>query len=168
MRGPTALTWAEKKQKVQGVENQHSGKSRDNVALMLGEKPSKIQHYIRLTYLIEPFLAAVDSKDIKVGGGVALSYYDAATQEVFLQFWQEGQLKLSNQYLAAAKKQCPPPTASVEQILAVKANNHTILVSAEASRTITFGSKKLMPYLAGISDEEIEGILIEAVKSRKV
>lgn len=53
-----------------------SGRSDEILGEQVGESKDQIRRYIRLTELIDPLLAMVDSKDMALNAGVELSYKD--------------------------------------------------------------------------------------------
>jgi len=61
----------------------------------------QIQRFIRLTYLIKPFLDRVDNKEMAMGPAVELSYLEAADQEAVLDIMIDEEISPS---LSQAKK----------------------------------------------------------------
>lgn len=70
---------------VTSVEIQQRSTTREIVAGFFGVKPHDIQRDVRITYLIGPLLDAVDERRLNLMCGVAISYYDAETQKLFLE-----------------------------------------------------------------------------------
>lgn len=97
------------------VEFQQKLTTRDKVAQIFGVKAHEVQRDIRLTYLIQPLLDAIDSKRLKIGCGTVLAGYDKDSQQAFLSLWKEmGSIppKLMNRL----KKECPAPTLSITEL----------------------------------------------------
>ena len=59
--------------------------SREILAEQVGESKNQISRYIRLTELIDPLLAMVDSKDMALNAGVELSYLKTKEQAAVLE-----------------------------------------------------------------------------------
>lgn len=69
----------------QGIPLEMEGKqqkhTKDVIAARFGECSRQVARYIRLTYLVEPLLRAVDEGKLPLKAGVDLSYLDEGTQE---------------------------------------------------------------------------------------
>lgn len=65
------------------------------VARDAGESRNQIQRFIRLTYLIKPFLDRVDNKEMAMGPAVELSYLDPEDQEAVLDIMVDGEVSPS-------------------------------------------------------------------------
>ena len=62
-----------------------SGRSDEILGEQVGESKDQIRRYIRLTELIDPLLAMVDSKDMALNAGVELSYLKTKEQAAVLE-----------------------------------------------------------------------------------
>lgn len=62
-------------------ESKHRKQTKDVIAERFGESSRQVARYIRLTYLAEPLLRAVDEGRLKLKAGVEVSYLDAEAQE---------------------------------------------------------------------------------------
>lgn len=69
--------------------------SRAQLAEQVGESTGQIQRYIRLNYLIRPLLDGVDTGDIPLNAGVALSYLPTEEQNLVQEACAAGTLKLT-------------------------------------------------------------------------
>lgn len=69
--------------------------SRTLLAAQVGESEGQIQRYIRLNYLAQPLLDAVDSGAVPLNAGVALSYLSEPDQQQVAAAYAAGQVKLT-------------------------------------------------------------------------
>lgn len=69
--------------------------SRTLLAEQIGESEGQIQRYIRLNYLAQPLLDAVDDGAIPLNAGVALSYLPKPAQQQVAQEFAAGRMKLT-------------------------------------------------------------------------
>lgn len=149
------------------VEIQQKSTARETVAGFFGVKPHDIQRDVRITYLIEPLLDAVDERRLNLMCGVAISYYDAETQKLFLERLNTEDWQLTVATMQRIKKACPPPHVSAAVL--GKAWN---LIDAERlqhskPKTISFNRKKFAPYLSKVSsDQELEALFLEFLKAK--
>ena len=128
---------------------------------------NQLRRLIRITYLIEPLLDAVDERRLNQMCGVAISYYDAETQKLFLERLNAEDWQLTVATMQRIKKACPPPHVSAAVL--GKAWN---LIDAERlqhskPKTISFNRKKFAPYLSKVSsDQELEALFLEFLKAK--
>lgn len=100
-------------------EIHHKSKTRDKVADYFGVTTHELRQLIRLTYLIQPLLDAVDQNRLKVTLGVKLADYDADAQQIFCDYWisrQEQGDKLTPGLLNFLSTHCPPPAFTKEDM----------------------------------------------------
>ncbi len=149
------------------VEIQQKFTTRETVAGFFGVKPHDIQRDIRITHLIDALQNAVDNGRLNLMCGVAISYYDEETQNLFLERLETDHWQLPVAAMKRIKKACPPPHVAAGDL--GKACN---LIEAERfkhvkPRTISFKRKKFEPYLSKISsDWELETLFLEFLKSK--
>lgn len=91
------------------VEIQQRFTTRETVAGFFGVKPHDIQRDIRITHLIDTLQDAVDNGRLNLMCGVAISYYDEETQNLFLERLQTDHWQLPVAAMQRIKKACPPP-----------------------------------------------------------
>ena len=149
------------------VEIQQRLTSRETVACFFGVKSHDVQRDVRITYLIEPLLDAVDERRLNLMCGVAISYYDEETQKLFLERLKTEDWQLTVATMQRIKKVCPPPHVAAADL--GKAWN---LIDAErlhrsTPKTISFNRKKFAPYLSKVSsDQELEALFLEFLKAK--
>ena len=73
----------------------HGLRSIDVMAENAPDSRNQIQRFIRLTYLIKPFLDRVDNKEMAMGPAVELSYLDPEDQEAVLDIMVDGEVSPS-------------------------------------------------------------------------
>mgnify|MGYP003294854386 CR=1 FL=1 len=73
----------------------HGYRSIDVMAENAPDSRNQIQRFIRLTYLIKPFLDRVDNKEMAMGPAVELSYLDPEDQEAVLDIMVDGEVSPS-------------------------------------------------------------------------
>ncbi|MBQ9083637.1 MAG: ParB/RepB/Spo0J family partition protein [Clostridia bacterium] len=83
------------KNSAQIERNSENKESRAQLSEQTGESSGQIQRYIRLTYQNRALLDAVDSGEIPMNSGVALSYLTEAEQALVLNAYKTGTLKLT-------------------------------------------------------------------------
>ena len=81
---------------VQFERNLIGNESRDILAAQTGESASKIQRYIRLTWLVPELLAMVDNKTLPFIAGVNLSYHHHSLQQELLDFMDANEIATVN------------------------------------------------------------------------
>lgn len=148
-------------------QNDHMLKTRDTVAAFFGVDVNQLRRMIRLTYLIGSLLEAVDDRRLNLMCGVAISYYDEETQNLFLERLQTDHWQLPVAAMQRIKKACPPPHVAAGDL--GKACNRIEAERLERSkpRKISFNRKKFEPYLSKISsDRELEALFLEFLKSK--
>lgn len=149
------------------VEIQQRLTSRETVACFFGVKSHDVQRDVRITYLIEPLLDAVDERCLNLMCGVAISYYDEETQKLFWERLKTEDWQLTVAVMQRIKKACPPP-----HVVASELGKAWNLIDAERlqnskPKTISFNRKKLEPYLSKInSDQDLETLFLEFLKTK--
>lgn len=149
------------------VEIQQRFTTRETVAGFFGVKPHDIQRDIRITHLIDTLQDAVDNGRLNLMCGVAISYYDEETQNLFLERLQTDHWQLPVAAMQRIKKACPPPHVAAGDL--GKACNRIEAERLERSkpRKISFNRKIFEPYLSKISsDRELEALFLEFLKSK--
>ena len=133
--------------------------SRKELAEQTGESSVQIQRYIRLTELIDPLLAMVDSKDMALNAGVELSYLKTKEQAAVLE-------------AIKSEETCP----SIEQAKKMhrffdegRLNPDVILSIMQEQKEekikITLGDDKLKKYFPkGYSKQQMEDTIIKLLE----
>lgn len=148
-------------------QNDHMLKTRDTVAAFFDVDVNQLRRMIRLTYLIEPLLEAVDDRRLNLLCGVAISYYDEETQNLFLERLQTDHWQLPVAAMQRIKKACPPPHVAADDL--EKACNRIEAERFERSKPskISFNRKRFEPYLSRIGDEqELERLFLKFLKQQ--
>ena len=121
---------------------------------------------MRLTYLIPPLLDAVDERKLNMMCGVAISYYDEATQKLFQKRLNAENHRISVAVMKHIKKNCPPPSITAGEL-------DKVWIQATAASTekktgnISFSRKRFEPYLHRIPpDMNLEDLFLEFLKNR--
>lgn len=78
--------------------------SSETVAAQMNTSRAQVQRYIRLTYLIKPFLDMTDERRLAVNAGVALSYLAADEQQLVLDFILQNKKSISIEIAESLKK----------------------------------------------------------------
>ena len=133
--------------------------SREILAEQVGESKNQISRYIRLTELIDPLLAMVDSKDMALNAGVELSYLKTKEQAAVLE-------------AIKSEETCP----SIEQAKKMhrffdegRLNPDVILSIMQEQKEekikITLGDDKLKKYFPkGYSKQQMEDTIIKLLE----
>lgn len=147
-------------------EIHHKLKARERVACFFGVGVNDVRQTVRLTYLIQPLLNAVDERKLNMMCGVALSYYDPATQSRFYHLLKTEHRRLPVDVMKKIKQSCPPPSISAEEL--DKVWKQALTTSAERKKdNISFSRKRFEPYLHRIPpDINIEDLFLEFLQNR--
>ncbi len=136
-----------------------SGRSDEILGEQVGESKDQIRRYIRLTELIDPLLAMVDSKDMALNAGVELSYLKTKEQVAILE-------------AIKSEETCP----SIEQAKKMhrffdegRLNPDVILSIMQEQKEekikITLGDDKLKKYFPkGYSKQQMEDTIIKLLE----
>lgn len=136
-----------------------SGRSDEILGEQVGESKDQIRRYIRLTELIDPLLAMVDSKDMALNAGVELSYLKTKEQAAVLE-------------AIKSEETCP----SIEQAKKMhrffdegRLNPDVILSIMQEQKEekikITLGDDKLKKYFPkGYSKQQMEDTIIKLLE----
>ena len=136
-----------------------SGRSDEILGEQVGESKDQIRRYIRLTELIDPLLAMVDSKDMALNAGVELSYLKSKEQVAVLE-------------AIKSEETCP----SIEQAKKMhrffdegRLNPDVILSIMQEQKEekikITLGDDKLKKYFPkGYSKQQMEDTIIKLLE----
>ena len=149
------------------VETQQKTTTRDKVAEVFGIKPHEVQRDIRLTYLIQPLLDAVDEKRLKIGCGTVLAGYDEAAQRVFLDLWQR-KVTLPPNLKGQLKRTSPPPSLSADALHAAweAAEKAAKYSKPPATLMISFARERFEPVISRLGGEtELERLFLEFLES---
>ena len=149
------------------VEVQQKYTTRETVAGFFGVKPHDIQRDIRITHLIDSLQDAVDNGRLNLMCGVAISYYDEETQNLFLERLQTDHWQLPVAAMQRIKKACPPPHIAANDL--EKACNRIEAERFERSKPskISFNRKRFEPYLSRIGDEQgLENLFLKFLKQQ--
>jgi len=140
--------------------------SRDIIAEKNDVSKDEIQRYIRLTYLIPPFLDLVDAETIPLYAGVDLSHLDEDAQTMTHAFFFDGEygvkldLKLSAS-LRAVFKENDGLTEEMIETLCLDKQKY------DQPKTFSINRKKLKPYLDRLPDNaELERLFLEFLETR--
>ena len=90
--------------------------ARERVACFFGVGVSDVRYSVRLTYLIQELLDEIDARKLNMMCGVALSYYDPATQSRFYHLLKTEHRRLSVEVMKKIKQSGPPPSISAEEL----------------------------------------------------
>lgn len=147
-------------------EIHHKLKARERVACFFGVGVNDVRQTVRLTYLIQPLLNAVDERKLNMMCGVALSYYDPATQSRFYHLLKTEHRRLPVDVMKKIKQSCPPPSISAEEL--DKAwQTAAKQLSEQKTGSIRFSRKRFEPYLHRIPpDVNIEDLFLEFLQNR--
>ena len=90
--------------------------ARERVACFFGVGVSDVRYSVRLTYLIQELLDEIDARKLNMMCGVALSYYDPATQSRFYHLLKTEHRRLPVEVMKKIKLCCPPPSIPSEEL----------------------------------------------------
>lgn len=147
-------------------EIHHKLKARERVACFFGVGVNDVRQTVRLTYLIPPLLNAVDERKLNMMCGVAISYYDEATQKLFQKRLNEENCRISVAVMKHIKKNCPPPFITAAELDKVW---HQVTAAQTEKKTgnISFSRRRFEPYLHRIPpDMNLEDLFLEFLKNR--
>ena len=147
-------------------EIHHKLKARERVACFFGVGVNDVRQTVRLTYLIQPLLNAVDERKLNMMCGVAISYYDEGTQKLFQKRLNTENHRISVAMMKQIKKICPPPSIPSEELdKAWKTVAEQL--SEQKNGSIRFSRKRFEPYLHRIPpDINIEDLFLEFLQNR--
>ena len=140
--------------------------ARERVACFFGVGVSDVRYSVRLTYLIQELLDEIDARKLNMMCGVALSYYDPATQSRFYHLLKTEHRRLPVDVMKKIKQCCPPPSISAEEL--DKAwQTAAKQLSEQKTGSIRFPRKRFEPYLHRIPpDVNIEDLFLEFLQNR--
>lgn len=147
-------------------EIHHKLKARERVACFFGVGVNDVRQTVRLTYLIPPLLNAVDERKLNMMCGVAISYYDEATQKLFQKRLNEENCRISVAVMKHIKKNCPPPFITAAELDKVW---HQVTAAQTEKKTgnISFSRRRFEPYLHRIPpDMNLEDLFLEFLENR--
>lgn len=140
--------------------------ARERVACLFGVGVSDVRYSVRLTYLIQELLDEIDARKLNMMCGVALSYYDPATQSRFYHLLKTEHRRLPVDVIKKIKQCCPPPSISIEE-LDTAWETATEQLSEQKNGSIRFSRKRFEPYLHRIPpDINIEDLFLEFLQNR--
>ena len=146
-------------------EIHHKLKARERVACFFGVGVNDVRQTVRLTYLIPPLLDAVDERKLNMMCGVAISYYDEATQKLFQKRLNEENCRISVAVMKHIKKNCPPPFITAAELDKVW---HQVTAAQTEKKTgnISFSRRRFEPYLHRIPpDMNLEDLFLEFLEN---
>ena len=146
----------------------HKLKTRDKVAKYFGVEVNILRREIRLTYLIQPLLDAVDDKRLKATCGAVIAGYDEASQQAFLALWEAKGQKVTPGIVKHIKKCCPVPTFTPDELKGAWQEAEA-LNQAPQRKTMTFSFEpaQIEPILAKLGGEqELQALFLEFLKDR--
>lgn len=140
--------------------------ARERVACFFGVGVNDVRYAVRLTYLIPPLLDAVDECKLNMMCGVAISYYDEATQKLFQKRLNAENHRISVAVMKHIKKNCPPPSITAAEL--DKVWHQVTAAQAEKKKSnISFSRKRFEPYLHRIPpDMNLEDLFLEFLENR--
>ncbi len=140
--------------------------ARERVASFFGTGVNDVRYAVRLTYLISPLLDLVDEHKLNMMCGVAISYYDENTQNLFRERLKANNQRLSVDTMKKIKQKCPPPSITAGEL--DKAWNDTVhQPSVSKKNRISFSAKRFEPYLHRIPpDTNLEDLFLEFLENR--
>lgn len=144
----------------------HKLKARERVACFFGVGVNDVRYAVRLTYLIPPLLDAVDERKLNMMCGVAISYYDEATQKLFQKRLNAENHRISVAVMKHIKKNCPPPSITAAELDNVW---HQVTAAQTEKKTgnISFSRRRFEPYLHRIPpDMNLEDLFLEFLENR--
>ena len=140
--------------------------ARERVACFFGVGVNDVRYAVRLTYLIPPLLDAVDECKLNMMCGVAISYYDEATQKLFQKRLNAENHRISVAVMKHIKKNCPPPSITAAELDKVW-HQVTAAQTEKKKSNISFSRKRFEPYLHRIPpDMNLEDLFLEFLKNR--
>lgn len=145
-------------------EIHHKLKARERVACFFDVGVTDVRYAVRLTYLIPTLLDAVDERRLNMLCGVAISYYDEATQKLFQKRLNAENHRISVAVMKHIKKNCPPPSITAAELDNVW---HQVTAAQTEKKTgnISFSRKRFEPYLHRIPpDMNLEDLFLEFLK----
>ena len=148
-------------------QNDHMLKTRDTVAALFDVDVNQLRRMVRITYLINSLLEAVDERRLNLMCGVAISYYDEETQKLFLECLKTDHWQLTVATMQRIKKACPPPHVEVPALEKVWNASVAHAMQKKPGKKISFERKKFAPYLDRLSsDQELETLFLEFLKQK--
>ena len=147
-------------------EIHHKLKARERVACFFDVGVTDVRYAVRLTYLIPTLLDAVDERRLNMLCGVAISYYDEATQKLFQKRLNAENHRISVAVMKHIKKNCPPPSITAGEL--DKAWNQVTAAQTEKKTgNISFSRRRFEPYLHRIPpDMNLEDLFLEFLENR--
>lgn len=140
--------------------------ARERVACFFGVGVNDVRYAVRLTYLIPPLLDAVDERKLNIMCGVAISYYDEATQKLFQKRLNAEDHRISVAVMKHIKKNCPPPSITAAELDKVW-HQVTAAQTEKKKSNISFSRKRFEPYLHRIPpDMNLEDLFLEFLENR--
>lgn len=148
------------------AQSEHKIKTRDKIAAHFGVDRNTIQREIRLTFLIQPLLEAVDNHRLNLMCGVQLSYYDDVSQALLFEHIQNSDVKLTVSRMKQIKAACPPPSLT-KAVLDRAWNKLAATSKIEKSKEIVFKRKLFAPYLDKLgNDQLLEELFLKFLKEQ--
>lgn len=147
-------------------EIHHKLKARERVACCFDVGVNDVRYAVRLTYLIPTLLDAVDERRLNMMCGVAISYYDEATQKLFQKRLNAENHRISVAVMKHIKKNCPPPSITAAELDKVW---HQVTAAQTEKKTgnISFSRRRFEPYLHRIPpDMNLEDLFLEFLENR--
>ena len=133
--------------------------SREILAEQVGESKNQISRYIRLTELIDPLLAMVDSKDMALNAGVELSYLKTKEQVAILEAIKSEETCPSNEQAKKMHRFFDEGRLNPDVILSIMQEQK------EEKIKITLGDDKLKKYFTkGYSKQQMEDTIIKLLE----
>ena len=140
--------------------------ARERVACFFGVGVSDVRYSVRLTYLVQKLLDEIDARKLNMMCGVALSYYDPATQSRFYHLLKTEHRRLPVDMMKKIKQSCPPPSIPSEELNKAWKTAAEQL-SEQKNGSIRFSRKRFEPYLHRIPpDVNIEDLFLEFLQNR--
>ena len=136
-----------------------SGRSDEILGEQVGESKDQIRRYIRLTELIDPLLAMVDSKDMALNAGVELSYLKTKEQVAILEAIKSEETCPSIEQAKKMHRFFDEGRLNPDVILSIMQEQK------EEKNKITLGDDKLKKYFPkGYSKQQMEDTIIKLLE----
>ena len=157
--------------KVTSGENRQKYSARQIVAEFFGVTEYEMRKAIKLTRLIPELAMFLEQNPKKLNLTCAdiVAEYDALSQSAFVQICQIEGYFLTKETLEHIKRQCPPPHAEIQALIASwhEVRSTEKQRKSKTSSKITFDRSRFSPYLEKLgSISELENLFLEFLQTR--
>lgn len=131
----------------------------DEVALSLSESKRQVYRYLRLSYLIKPFLSMVDSGKLDFMVGVNISYLTTENQNTLLDYLQEKKVKIKKHQAEQIKELDKDNEITYDDL------DYIFVTPCHRKASIKLPMKEISEYFSDtVSQDEITEKVIEIVR----